>query len=56
MDMLWQQGHLPTCVRAASSPVMAIVQVQKSELIVGARMGGDPWELDELEVRCHFGF
>ena len=27
------------------------VQVQKSELIVGARMGGDSWELDELEVR-----
>lgn len=25
-------------------------QVQKSELIVGARMGGDSWELDELEV------
>ena len=28
------------------------IQVQKSELIVGARMGGDAWELDELEVRA----
>ena len=24
--------------------------MQKSELIVGARMGADTWELDELEV------
>ena len=32
----------------------ACLQVQKSELIVGARMGGDNWELDELEVELRY--
>lgn len=54
--MPWEQGNLAGCVTAARRPVVVVVQVQKSELIVGARMGGDPWELDELEVCCHYKF
>ena len=56
-DQVWHTTKtlqsLQSCLRSHTLRPYKLwrAQVQKSELIVGARMGDDTWELDELEVR-----
>ena len=49
---MWLVASPNTCLCYPQAPTLlaGCSQVQKSELIVGVRMGADSWELDELEV------